>query len=135
VIPAEVVLDASVVVRGLVRNEGQAREIMNQVARAAVVAHAPDLIVAEVTNALHTGIDARRWPVEAAQERLETFLASPIEIQPCGPLAVLALTEAALSRISAYDAFYAVLSAALEVPLVTADRKLAGLVPETMLVE
>jgi predicted nucleic acid-binding protein len=41
---------------------------------------------------------------------------------------------AATTRLSAYDSFYAVLARALGMPLVTADRRLAEAVPESMLV-
>ena len=38
------------------------------------------------------------------------------------------------SGLSAYDAFYAVLAAGLAAPLVTADRRLAEAVPDSILV-
>jgi predicted nucleic acid-binding protein len=44
-----------------------------------------------------------------------------------------AVELAATRRLSAYDAFYAFLAEALDVPLVTADRRLAKLVPGTVL--
>jgi len=46
----------------------------------------------------------------------------------------VAIELAATSDLSAYDSFYAVLAAALEVPLVTADRRLAAAVPGAVLV-
>jgi len=49
------------------------------------------------------------------------------------PLAA-ALDVAITTGLSAYDAFYAVLSATIGVPLVTADRKLAAAVPGAVLV-
>lgn len=131
---AEVVLDASVAVRGLVSTDGPARDLVDEVATGATVAHAPDLIVSEVTNALRVRVDVARWPVEAARLALETLLSWPIVIQPCGPLATSALDTATARGISAYDAFYAVLSEALGVPLVTADRRLAAAVPGSVLV-
>ena len=45
-----------------------------------------------------------------------------------------ALELAATRRLSGYDALYVVLAEALEVPLVTADRRLAELVPDAVLV-
>ncbi len=130
----EIVLDASVAVRGLDGEDGPARELVDEIATGATVAHAPDLIVSEVTNALRVRVDAARWPVEAAQLALETLLSWPIVIQPCGPLATSALDTATARGISAYDAFYAVLAEALGLPLVTADRRLADAVPGAMLV-
>ncbi|MGH3133399.1 MAG: PIN domain-containing protein [Gaiellaceae bacterium] len=50
------------------------------------------------------------------------------------PLAPSAIALAAGSRLSAYDSFYAVLAAALGLPLVTADRRLAAAVPGSVLV-
>ena len=133
--PAEFVLDASVVVRGLLLSDGSAVGLVDDIAKGAVVAHGPDLVVPEVTNALRTHVvGAGRWPLEAAQERLSTFLALPIAIQPCMPLAPAALTTAVERGFSAYDAFYAVLAEALDVPLATADRRLAAAVPNAILV-
>ena len=131
--PAELVLDASVAVRGLLRGEGRAVELADGIATGATAAHAPDLIVPEVTNALRMEINAERWPVEAAQERLDALLAWPISLQPCGPLAGSALEAAATRGISAYDAFYAVLAEAIGAPLVTADRRLADAVGQVIL--
>ena len=77
---AEIVLDASALLRGLLGESREAEEIVGGVWDGDVQAHAPDLI---------------------------------------GP---------------GYDAFYAVLSEMLELPLVTADRKLAAAVEGSVLV-
>jgi predicted nucleic acid-binding protein len=128
------VVDASAVVRGLLVDGGQAAEFVDEVAGAALGAHAPDLLVAEVTNALCVHVSAERWPMEEAQERLATFLALPVGLQPSGPIASEALEVAAARGLSVYDALYVVLAAALDVPLVTADRRLADASPGSLLV-
>jgi predicted nucleic acid-binding protein len=133
VTPAEVVLDASVAVRGLLRREGAAAELVDGVAAGATAAHAPDLIVPEVTNALRMTIDVERWSLEAAQQCLDVFLGWPLETQSSRLLAPRALDAASSRGISAYGALYAVLAEALEVPLVTADRRLANAVPDAVL--
>ena len=131
---AEVVVDASAVVLGLLSDEGGAAELLDEVARAHVVAHAPDLLVPEVANALRTRIVVRRWPIDAAQERLSTFLAVPIALQESSPIVTEALSVAAELGLSVYDALYAALAQALEIPLVTADKRLAAAVAGAVLV-
>ncbi len=125
---AEIVLDASVAVRGLLER-GEAAELVGRIADKKTSAHAPDLIVSEVTNALRVSIHPERWPIALARERLETFLEWPVALHPCRPLAGLVLETATALGISAYDAFYAVLSAELGLSLITADRRLAAAVP------
>jgi predicted nucleic acid-binding protein len=129
-----VVIDASAAVRGYLRSDGSARRIVDDVLSGRLVAHAPDLILPEVTNALRVRVDAERWPVSDAVGALQVLLDRPVAIEPCRPLATTALEYAAGLGISAYDAFYAVLAGTLEVPLVTADRRLAGVVPGSILV-
>jgi len=130
---AEVVLDASAVVRGLSR-EGRASEVVDGVLAGATAAHAPDLVIAEIASALSLAVRTEARSLAAAQEALELVAASPIVVHACGPLAPAALEVSATSQLSAYDAFYAVLARALDVPLVTADRKLAAAVPEAVLI-
>lgn len=130
---AEAVLDASVVVRGLT-TESEAADVLDRVAEGATVGHAPDLVVAEVSNALALAVRAERRSLEDAQLLFELFAASPIQLHPTVRLGPAAIELAATSELSAYDSFYAVLAAALEVPLVTADRRLAAAVPGAVLV-
>jgi predicted nucleic acid-binding protein len=129
-----VVIDASAAVRGYLAPDGSARRIVDDVLSGRLVAHAPDLIVPEVTNALRVRVDAERWPVADAVDALQVVLERPIAIEPCRPLATTALESAVALGISAHDAFYAVLAGALDVPLVTADRRLAAVVPGSILV-
>jgi len=125
---AEAVVDASVVVRGLT-TDGDAAEVLDQIAVGATIGHAPDLLVAEVSNALALAVRTERRSLGDAQSLFGLLAASPIELHSTVPFAPAAIELAATSDLSAYDSFYAVLAAALEVPLVTADRRLAAAVP------
>ncbi len=131
---SEIVLDASAAVTGLLSSEGTASEIVASIASRATNARVPDLFVPEVTNAVAMRVSITRWPIERAMKALDVILGWPLAIQPCQPLAPSALEAASRLRLSAYDAFYAVLAAELEIPLVTADRKLAAAVPGAVLV-
>jgi predicted nucleic acid-binding protein len=125
---AEAVVDASVVVRGLT-TDGDAADVLDQIAVGATVGHAPDLLVAEVSNALAVAVRAERRSLGDAQSLFGLLVAGPIELHSTVPLAPAAIELAATSDITAYDSFYAVLAAALDVPLVTADRRMAAAVP------
>ena len=129
---AEAVVDASVVVRALT-SEGEAANLFDQVAEGAAVGHAPDLLVAEVSNAMALAVRTDRRSLEDAQSLLELLDASSIRLHPTMPLAQAAIELAGTSELSAYDAFYAVLARALGVPLVTADRRLAAAVQGSVL--
>lgn len=131
---SEIVLDASAAVTGLLSGKGTASELIGGVASGATSARVPDLFVAEVTNAIAMRVSVTRWPVEQAARALGVILAWPLGIQSCEPLAPAALETADRLGVSAYDAFYAVLAEQLELPLVTADRKLAAAVPGAVLV-
>jgi predicted nucleic acid-binding protein len=130
---AETVLDASAVVRGLT-TEGAAADLLDDVVEGTKVGHAPDLVVAEVTNALALAVRTERRSLKEARPLVEVLAASPLQLHPAAGLAPAALELAASSELSAYDAFYAVLAYALDAPLVTADRRLAASVPTAVLV-
>ncbi|HSJ94180.1 MAG TPA: type II toxin-antitoxin system VapC family toxin [Gaiellaceae bacterium] len=131
---AEVVVDASVVVRGLT-SEGDAARLLDEIAAGAATAHGPELVVAEVSNALALAVRAERRALDDAQALLRTLVDSPLVLHATTPLAPAALELAATTRLSAYDAFYAVLARSLDVPLVTADRRLSESVAGSALLE
>ena len=133
-LPAEVVLDASAAVRGYFSREGLARDIVDGVVSGSTAAHVPGLFAPEVTSALRVRVDAQRWPLAEALHALAVLLDWPVAVRSCEPLAVAALEVSGELGISAYDAFYAVLSRELGIPLVTADRRLAAAVPGAVLV-
>lgn len=130
---ADAVVDASVVMLGLT-TKGEAADLFDEIAAGATVGHAPDLLVVEVSNALALAVRTERRSLGDAQSLFGLLEASPIELHSTVPLVLAAIELAATSELSAYDSFYAVLAAALEVPLVTADRRLAAAVPGAMLV-
>jgi predicted nucleic acid-binding protein len=132
--PSEVVLDASAALTGLFRREGSASDVVHEVVSGVTAAHVPDLFVAEVTNAMALRVRAGRWPLASASRALALVLAWPLAVQSCLPLAEPALESATRLGLSAYDAYYAVLSRELAVPLVTADRQLGTAVPGAILV-
>ena len=133
--PAELVVDASVVVRGLTRENDDAVGLLLDFASGRATGHAPDLLVPEVTNALSRYVTADRRDLESALASLDALPSSPIRLHASIGLAPMALELACAGGLSAYDAFYAVLAHVLEVPLVTADRRLAAAVAGSVLVE
>jgi predicted nucleic acid-binding protein len=130
---ADAVVDASAAVRGLTI-EGEAAELLARIADGASVGHAPALIVAEVSNALALAARTEQRSLDEALRMVERLVSSPLRLHPLAPLAPSAIELAATSLLSAYDSFYAVLAAALDLPLVTADRRLAEAVPGSVLV-
>ena len=130
---ADAVVDASAAVRGLTI-EGEAGELLARIADGASVGHAPALIVAEVSNALALAARTEQRSLDEALRMVERLVSSPLRLHPLAPLAPSAIELAATSLLSAYDSFYAVLAAALDLPLVTADRRLAEAVPGSVLV-
>lgn len=132
--PAEVVVDASAAVRGIT-TDGDAARLFDSVVAGTTVGHAPALIVAEVASALSLAVRMERRALADALALLRVLTECPIRLHEVTFLAPAALEIAATTRVSAYDAFYAVLARSLEVPLVTSDRRLADAVPGSMLVE
>ena len=131
---AEIVLDASALLRGLLGESREAEEIVGGVWDGVVKAHAPDLIGPESTHALLRLVRAGRLDLDDARR-----LADDVERTPLGRHSSLGQASAAFefaqtTSLSGYDAFYAVLAEALDLPLVTADRKLAAAVPNVILV-
>ncbi len=87
---------------------------------------APDLVHAEVANALRKYVNGRGLPAEAADERLSLTLDLPLTIVPSRSLARQALALAVTRGVSAYDGLYLALALGFDATLVTADRRLAA---------
>lgn len=86
---------------------------------------APDLVYAEVGNALIQYVRARELPFDGVAELLEDVFELGIDAHPLEGLAAPALVAADRFGLSVYDACYLVLAEQLDVPLVTADVGLA----------
>jgi predicted nucleic acid-binding protein len=114
---------------------GEKPDLLVGMGERALRGHAPDLIVAEVANALVVLVRAGQRSLEEARTAFAVFRSSPIELHSSVAFASEAIELAAAGRLSADDAFYAVLAEALDIPLVTADRRLASAVAHSVLVE
>lgn len=132
--PPEIVIDTSALLRGLLAEEPGAEEVVAHVWSGRTRAHAPELIVAESTHALLRLVRAGRLEADDARRLADDVDRAPIERHGGSGQARAALEVALVTRLSGYDALYAVLAEALEVPLVTADRRLADAVPGSLLV-
>ena len=131
---SEVVLDASALVRALLRESDEAVEIVEQIADGSISAHAPDLIGPETANALLQLVRVGRSSPQTAATMLEAATTSEIIRYSSVQFARPAFEHAVETGLSAYDSFYAVLATMLDLPLVTADRKLAAAVGGSVLV-
>jgi predicted nucleic acid-binding protein len=131
---AEIVLDASALIRGLQRTSEAAAEYVRQIVIGDLTAHVPDLVVAETTNAALRLLRSGRMTRSEARELIGAVQDLPVAEHRTATHAQAALAVAVDTGLSAYDAFYAVLSDVLELPLVTADRTLAAAVGRAVLV-
>jgi predicted nucleic acid-binding protein len=112
-------------VRGLVGSD-EAAARTRQLAHGRIPAAAPDLIYAEVVNALVQYVRAGRLSEDAARSALDYVTALPFEPRRCEELAADALAIAVDRGVSGYDAMYLALAEATDAVLVTADRRLAA---------
>ena len=131
---AEIVLDASALLCGLLGEAREAEEIVRDIWDGVVQAHAPDLIGPESTHVLLRLVRAGRLDVDDAWRLADEVERTPLDRHHSLDQAIPAFEFAATTGLSGYDAFYAVLSQMLDLPLVTADRKLAAAVDGSVLV-
>jgi predicted nucleic acid-binding protein len=128
------VFDASVFVRTVVQQEGPAVDWVRRAMRKEVTVAVPDLVFAEIGNALSLYAKDARLTIDGAIRRVEFVLRVPLEIRELQLLIAPALGLAISRGLSVYDACYAVLAEAEDAVLVTADRRLAASVPRAELV-
>ena len=124
---ASAVVDASVVVRAYLGRYDVAERWL-----ASVVAW-PSLVYVEVPHALLRLHRLRRVSLVRARTALQALHALVADVHPVESLAQQAWDTALARNLSAYDACYVVLAEGLDVPLVTADRRLAEATPNAVL--
>jgi predicted nucleic acid-binding protein len=115
-----VVVDASALVEVLLQTPRSAA-ILGAIGESKMVA--PDLVTAEVLSTLRRLVRQDAMTSTRAYEAVSDLVTAPLRRLPTLPLA----TEMwrLCRNLSAYDACYVALAAALECPLVSADARLA----------
>lgn len=120
-----IVVDASVVVEYLV-DLGQtdyADRVFRRAANGDLNLWAPDLIYAECTSALRKLVVRKAIRTSAGARAVAQLERLPLRVT--GTLPLLSETWQLRGTITPYDACYVALSRRLDVPLLTADEKLA----------
>jgi predicted nucleic acid-binding protein len=117
-----VVIDASVATKWFTPEEGT--EAALSLLRSGEILHAPDLLYAEVANALAK--KGRRGEIEGAEiaESLAALIALPIETKASKDLITQAVSLASETGLTVYDGHYLALAHVIGAPLATADRAL-----------
>ncbi len=128
-----VVFDASALIRAFVDQEPEAVAWLDRVADGEARPAWPVHLYAEVAHSLIRLTRARRLERQRATEALERTLSMPAHIPSPKALVDDALAVGLERGVSAYDALYVVVAEALDAPLVTADRRLAGATSQAVL--
>jgi predicted nucleic acid-binding protein len=128
------VFDASVFVRALVQREAAAVEWVRRAMRKEVTVAVPDLVFAEIANALGLYVRDSTLTLDGAVRRVALVLRVPLEVRSLEVIVAPAVGVAVSRGLSVYDACYAVLAEAEKAVLVTADRRLADAVTRAELI-
>ena len=119
------VLDASVLVRSVVEPRGKGAAWVAAVDQGTIQGHTATLAFTEVANALLGYVRVGALTLNDATAALDALAGVPWLLHGT-ELARAALGTALDLGLSAYDGTYAALAESLDVPLVTADRRLAA---------
>lgn len=120
-----VVVDASLVVAWFANEKGS--EAAAALLDPAFQLSAPDIMIAEVANALWAKVLRGDMTSDLVQTSLESLLAIDIELVETRRLVGNATAIALEHRRPVYDALYVSLAAERGLPLATSDRRLARL--------
>ncbi|HET8997852.1 MAG TPA: type II toxin-antitoxin system VapC family toxin [Acetobacteraceae bacterium] len=116
-----VVVDASVAVKWVVQEDHSACAVRLLAYQAR---HAPAHWQAEAVNALWSKVFKRELPAEDAAERASVLLRAPVIGASISELMPLAFSISVAQSVTVYDSLYLALAEKLDIPLVTADRRL-----------
>jgi len=118
--PRRAVLDANVAIKWVVTEPDSARALRLREGQM----HAPDLIVAECANILWKKVAGGNMTAATAIAAAELLRIAPIGMLPTADMVRRAVDLAVTLDHPAYDCFYLLCAADLDVPLVTADLRL-----------
>lgn len=118
------VVDTSVAVKWFIPESGAARalQLLEEISSKRTIVLAPDIIHAELSNALWKRVAFGGMDSALAGAMLAAFQELPLESVPCESLATQAFELACRHRRSVYDCLFLSLSLAADAPLVTADE-------------
>jgi predicted nucleic acid-binding protein len=131
---ANVVFDASVLVRATIEGKRDAQAWVAALAAGDILGVAPDLIWIEYANAVRGYVRHAFIAPPDAHQLIGCVTRLPIETYAGDELAPAALAVAIERDISTYDACYVALAEAADATLVTADRRLADAYDRVQLV-
>jgi len=120
------VVDASAVVRAHIDDDAVAQQWLE------TEVFWPTLVYAEVANAL-LRLHRHGLSIDRARAALDAVHALDGNARPVESLVRAAWATALARSLTVYDACYVVLAETLDVPLVTADRRLAAATPNSVL--
>ncbi len=118
------VIDASVAIKWVISESGT--EAANRLRQEDAVFHAPDLLIPEAGNILWKKVQRNELTPAEAELACQILQLANIEIHPAARHALPALQMALALEHPVYDTTYLALARALNLPMVTADRRLAN---------
>ena len=121
---AACVIDASVAIKWVITEDGT--EAANRLRWSGTAFHAPDLILAEAGNILWKKLRRDELTLAEADLAWDILRLARIRIHAMGRLASPALRMAAALDHPVYDALYLALARELDMPMLTADRRLVS---------
>jgi predicted nucleic acid-binding protein len=121
-VTAACVIDASVAIKWVITEDGT--QAANRLRWTGIAFHVPELIVPETGNILWKKVQRGELTRVEAELAAEILTLAKIERHPTGSHTALALRMALEMQHPVYETTYLALARALDVPMITADRRL-----------